>query len=74
MSLADIVQAFDLAKLDDLPVDGQLRQTELTLLNVVTSPMAKASGLSIISFSITIPHPLVKIGPLEMQELILSTD
>lgn len=74
MSLANISQAIDLPKLDDLPVVGRLRQTELASLSVVTAPMAKASELPIITFSTTLPHPLVKIGPLEMQALILSTD
>ncbi|KAF5593551.1 uncharacterized protein FSUBG_9786 [Fusarium subglutinans] len=74
VSLADMTHAFGLPSLDHLPVLGQLARTELTFLSLVTQPMEKFDDLSIISFSTTLAHPLITMGPLEMHDLRVTID
>lgn len=72
VSLQNMLDAFNVGKYDETPLLGQLLQTELQLMEVSINESIKDQPLSLDHLFIRLWHPLLKIGPLEFDDVSLE--
>lgn len=72
VSAQNLLNAFHVGSLDDLPLIDQILRTELEFMSVTTSPSVKGRLVFIAGFRIKLHHPKIKIGPLEFIDTTLD--
>lgn len=65
LSVQKLLDAFKLGKFDDIPLVGQILNTELVRVAVSTTPSEQSEPVSIDGFEIQLHHPLINIGPMQ---------
>ena len=71
ISMKTILQGLKLGTYDDVPVVGEVLQTELQHMEVVLATSTE-KAIIIDGFSIKLHHPSVKIGPLEFTDVVFQ--
>ncbi|KXH24922.1 hypothetical protein CSIM01_09977 [Colletotrichum simmondsii] len=66
VSVQKVLDAFKLRKYNDVPLVGQILDTELTHMSLTTTPTKDEKPAAIDGFKIRLYHPSINIGPLKL--------
>ncbi|OAA54559.1 hypothetical protein SPI_08805 [Niveomyces insectorum RCEF 264] len=69
VSMQNVFDAFNVGTYDDVPLVGQILRTELVSLSLETGASVSGTPLSIDAFALKLEHPLLTIGPLQLNDV-----